>query len=76
MYIILCRSATYYILYTIVELMTVWSLCSHLHTGLFGAVVPFNLPDVGEAIMTVEVKEWYVLVRDDCSKINVRVTIA
>ena len=28
--------------------------------GLFGPVVPFNLPDVGEAIMTVELKEWYV----------------
>ena len=27
--------------------------------GLFGPVVPFNLPDVGEAIMTVELKEWY-----------------
>ena len=23
-------------------------------------IVPFNLPDVGEAIMTVIVKEWYV----------------
>lgn len=25
-----------------------------------GKVVPFNLPDVGEAIMTVVVKEWYL----------------
>ena len=33
----------------------------NISPGLFGAVVPFNLPDVGEAIMTVEVKEWYVL---------------
>jgi hypothetical protein len=27
--------------------------------GLLAPVVPFNLPDVGEAIMTVELKEWY-----------------
>ena len=33
---------------------------THTHTGLFGNVVPFNLPDVGEAIITVEVKEWCV----------------
>ena len=29
-----------------------------LYLALGGKVVPFNLPDVGEAIQTVEVKEW------------------
>jgi hypothetical protein len=37
------------------------SFLSSLSLGLLGPIVPFNLPDVGEAIMTVELKEWYAL---------------